>query len=64
MIQIEFHGRQAHIVDASSSVDNLDSNVRFRIKSQVQLWPLIKNDPQVIFISLTKTLNSAEKKWA
>ena len=31
-----------------------DSNFRFRLKSYVQLRPLIKNDPLFVFVSLTK----------
>jgi hypothetical protein len=34
------------------------------IQPNVQLWLLIKNDPQVVLISLTKIMHRAVKNWA
>jgi hypothetical protein len=31
-----------------------DFSISYLIQTYVQLWPLIKNDPLVIFLSLTK----------
>ena len=43
-------------------LDNfLDSNFGFRIKSEAQLCPLIKNDSQGIFIFLARVPNSDDK---
>ena len=61
-----FTKRYMNKVPSSNStvLDNFqDSNLMFCIKSYVQLWPLIKNNPYNSHFH-TKTLNSTDKKRA
>ena len=58
-LQASSQNRHLSVLD-----DFQDLNFRLHIQTQVKFWPLIKNDPCVVFISLTKIWQRVVKNQA